>query len=254
MNAEKKKWVEMIDRWVKETIAGSSGRDEEDERLLEGMADYMEPFKRVMSRSTPLEMNLLINKYEGFYRFANLLERLAQGIQDGVISAPLAGMMGPPQKKTARRPKPKVKRKKSRPESKVQIRRDISFLPTFTEIIIGELAQTEEQYQTFVGVKHRPHVLDDGIVDRAINLYEGQLSYVALHEKQLSWWLSEKLSPAQRYQVEDLKGKLPLLQAKTEQLLSLLTELSKGTIDRILEMDDEELGRKMLGGEIPPPF
>ncbi len=68
------------------------------------------------------------------------------------------------------------------------------------------------------------------------------------------WWLAEDLSDAQRYQVEDLKGKLPTLQKKTEQILALLAELRKGTINRILEMDDAELGRKTLSGETERPF
>ncbi len=127
-------------------------------------------------------------------------------------------------------------------------------MPAYTEIIIGELTQTEEQYETFVQASSKPHVLDDSIVNRAIKAYEEQLTFIPLHEKQLNWWLSEDLTDAQRYQVKDLKNKLPVLQEKTEQLLALLTELRKGTLDRILEMDDEELGRKVLSGEIKRPF
>ena len=71
-----------------------------------------------------------------------------------------------------------------------------------------------------------------------------------LHEQQLNWWLSESITDAQRYQVEDLLAKLPLLREKTEELLALLAELKQGIIDRILEMSDEELGRKFLRGEL----
>ena len=131
-----------------------------------------------------------------------------------------------------------------------QIRREIDFLPAYTEIIMGELAQTEEQYASFAAAKHKPHVLDDALVDRAVKLYEDQLSFIPLHEKQLNWWLSENITDAQRYQVEDLLAKLPLLREKTEELLVLLAELKKGTIDRILEMSDEELGWKVLRGEL----
>ncbi len=121
-------------------------------------------------------------------------------------------------------------------------------------IIIGELAQTEEQYDLFNQARNKPHALDDSIIDRAVKTYEEQLTFIPLHEKQFNWWLSENLTDAQQYQVGDLKNKLPMLQEKTEQLLALLVELRKGTINRILEMDDEELGRKVLSGEIPPPF
>jgi hypothetical protein len=60
----------------------------------------------------------------------------------------------------------------------------------------------------------------------------------------------EELSEAQRYQVNDLLVKLARLRERTLALLALLAELKQGTIDRILEMDDEELGRRALRGEL----
>lgn len=262
MNAEQIQLAEMIDSWVKDITRNSLSDEQADERILENSYEYMAPFKQLIDTCTPLEITILVNKYDGFYRFANLLERLAQGIQDGVIDvpedAPLPGEWGEQPKKEKRPRKPQTKRQKEKQqrqqEHQEQIRRDITFLPTYTEILIGELGHTEEQYETFVEVKDKPHVLDDTIVNRAIKLYEDQLTFIPLHEKQFNWWLSEDLTDAQRYQVEDLKNKLPLLQEKTEQLLVLLAELSNGTIDRILEMDDEELGRKILSGEIKRPF
>ncbi len=152
-------------------------------------------------------------------------------------------------KKRPRKSKPKRQPQKQQ-QPRQQIRRDISFLPAYTEIIIGELTQTEEQYETFAQARSKPHVLDDSIVDRAIKAYEEQLTFSPLHEKQLNWWLSEDLTDAQRYQVADLKSKLPILREKTEQLLLLLAELREGTINRILEMSDEEVGRKVLSGEL----
>jgi hypothetical protein len=253
MDAEKLQLAETIDTWVQGIVRQSSSDEQADEQILENMIDYMEPFKQLLDTCTKLEMNLLIQRYDGFYRFANLLERLAQAIQDGVIEVPEDAPMPPgwgsksqrPRKKRPRKPKPKRRQNKQK-----QIRREISFLPTYTELIIGELAQTEEQYASFAAAKHKPYVLDDAIVDRAIKLYEDQLSFIPLHEKQLNWWLSENITDAQRYQVEDLLAKMPSLREKTEELLALLAELKQGTIDRILEMSDEELGRKFLRREL----
>ena len=253
MDAQKLRLAQTIDTWVQGIVRQSSSDDQADEQILENMIDYMGPFKQLLDTCTKLEMNLLIQRYDGFYRFANLLERLAQAIQDGVIEVPEDAPMPPgwvtksqrPRKKRPRKPKPKKRQNK-----KKQIRREISFLPAYTEIIIGELAQTEEQYASFAAAKHKPHVLDDAIVDRAIKLYEDQLSFIPLHEQQLNWWLSENITDAQRYQVEDLLAKLPSLREKTEELLALLAELRQGTIDRILEMSDEELGWKSLRGEL----
>ena len=253
MDAEKLQLAETIDTWVQGIVRQSSSDEQADEQILENMIDYMEPFKQLLDTCTKLEMNLLIQRYDGFYRFANLLERLAQAIQDGVIEVPEDAPIPPgwptkpqrPRKKRPRKPKPKRHQKKQK-----QIRRDISFLPTYTELIMGELAQTEEQYASFAAAKHKPHVLEDALVDRAVKLYEDQLSFIPLHEKQLNWWLSENITDAQRYQVEDLQAKLPVLREKTEELLALLAELKQGTIDRILEMSDEELGWKFLRGEL----
>lgn len=256
MDAEKIRLAEIIDGWVLGLARHSDSQDQVDELILENMIDFMDPFKQLLDTCTKLEMNLLLQKYDGFYRFANLLERLVQAMQDGVIAPPEGASMPPGWKQSSRKPKkkrpskPKTKTKNSSHQHKQQIRRPISFLPTYTEMIIGEIAHTEEQYATFASVRSKPHVLDDEMVDRAIHLYEEQLTFIPLHEQQFSWWLSETISEAQRYQIEDLQSKLPLLREKTQALLDLLAELKQGTIDRILEMDDGELGLKFLRGEL----
>lgn len=273
MDAEKLRLAQTINTWVQGIVRQSSSDDQADEQILKSMIDYMGPFKQLLDTCTKLEMNLLIQRYDGFYRFADLLERLAQAIQDGVIEVPEDAPLSsgwetksqPPRQKqpalsgptelgkSKGTHKPKPKRRQNKPQ---QIRRPISFLPTYTELIIGELAQTEEQYDSFAAagdrraVAHNPHVLDDAIVDRAVKLYEDQISFIPLHEQQLNWWLSENITDAQRYQVEDLLAKLPALHEKTEVLLALLAELKQGTIDRILEMSDEELGWKFLRGKL----
>jgi hypothetical protein len=58
---------------------------------------------------------------------------------------------------------------------------------------------------------------------------------------------------AQRYQVKDLQARLPQLKTQTEALLALLAEPKQGTIDRILEMSDEELALKVMRGELKLP-
>jgi hypothetical protein len=57
-------------------------------QLLATDFDYMESFKRVMDSTTSYQMDYLINQYDGFYRFAKLLENMAQGIADGTIPVP----------------------------------------------------------------------------------------------------------------------------------------------------------------------
>ncbi len=74
----------MIDTHVKQVLAGGGG----DEALLMTMADYMGTFKQLLDTCTGPEMDALCDRYDGFYRFAKLLEMLARGIADGNIPAP----------------------------------------------------------------------------------------------------------------------------------------------------------------------
>ena len=73
-----------IDRYVRHVLAQGGG----DEELLLSLANHMGTFKQVMDMSTGEEMNALCQRYDGFYRFAKLLERLAEGIADGSIPVP----------------------------------------------------------------------------------------------------------------------------------------------------------------------
>ena len=52
------------------------------------LADSMGTFKQLMDMTTGEEMNALCQRYEGLYRFATVLERLAEGIADGSIPVP----------------------------------------------------------------------------------------------------------------------------------------------------------------------
>ena len=73
-----------IDTHVTHLLAHAGG----DEALLVSLADHMGTFKQLMDMSTGEEMHALCERYDGFYRFAKLLETLAQGIADGSIHVP----------------------------------------------------------------------------------------------------------------------------------------------------------------------
>jgi hypothetical protein len=63
-------------------------REMDDLVLLVAMSEYMDSFKQVMDCSTEEEMDLLCDRYPGFYRFGKALERLAEGISRGRITVP----------------------------------------------------------------------------------------------------------------------------------------------------------------------
>lgn len=76
--------VVSIDRHVNQTLASGGGG----EALLVSMYDHMGSFKQVLDTCSPEDMDILCQQYEGFHRFAILLENLAQGISDGTIPVP----------------------------------------------------------------------------------------------------------------------------------------------------------------------
>jgi len=76
--------AQLIDTFVKNILAKGGG----DEEILAGMLPYMQGFKGIMNNAAAGEMDSLASQYDGFHKFAKLLEKLAGGIQDGVIEVP----------------------------------------------------------------------------------------------------------------------------------------------------------------------
>jgi hypothetical protein len=73
-----------IDRFVRTTPQQGGG----DEALLVRAFDYMPAFKQLVDMTSHAQLLELCTIYPGFFRFAKLLEQLAQGIQDGKIDVP----------------------------------------------------------------------------------------------------------------------------------------------------------------------
>lgn len=84
IGADQLRLVKRIDSHVNKFPDNEAGN----EQLLTTICDYMEPFKTVMDSTTQLQMDHLIQQYDGFYRFSKLLELMAQGIADGTIKVP----------------------------------------------------------------------------------------------------------------------------------------------------------------------
>lgn len=59
-----------------------------DGQLLQTCYDYMDAFKRVMDSTSHIQMDYICQQYDGFYRFAKLMEMLARGIADGIVEVP----------------------------------------------------------------------------------------------------------------------------------------------------------------------
>jgi hypothetical protein len=84
LTKEQLRLARSIDKYVNDTM----GKGGDDADILRGMHSYMGTFKQVMDMSSEKEMLRLCQQYDGFYRFAKLLEALAGGIADGEIQVP----------------------------------------------------------------------------------------------------------------------------------------------------------------------
>lgn len=76
--------VKRIDAHVKQFPENEVGT----EQLLTTLYGYMVPYKKLMDTTTNIQMDYLNQNYSGLYRFAKLLEGMAQGISDGTIDVP----------------------------------------------------------------------------------------------------------------------------------------------------------------------
>lgn len=72
-----------IDKFVQKKLARGGP-----EAVLTNMIDHMATFKRVMDSSTQEQMDELCQRYEGFHYFSQVLQNMAQGVQDGSIEVP----------------------------------------------------------------------------------------------------------------------------------------------------------------------
>ncbi|ACR70558.1 hypothetical protein KB20921_30120 [Edwardsiella ictaluri] len=48
----------------------------------------MDAVKQVIDRASKIQVDYICQQYPGYFRFAQWMERLAQGIADGVIDVP----------------------------------------------------------------------------------------------------------------------------------------------------------------------
>jgi cell division septum initiation protein DivIVA len=122
----------------------------------------------------------------------------------------------------------------------------ISMLPKITTHIDGMLEAAQEQYQTLLPAKARPHALDDYTVNRVIKVFTEQQQDLWLFDEQLLRWSKTTLSAQQRKEVERLQGQMKKLREQIATILALADELAKRTIEKVMAQSDAELGLEFL--------
>ena len=128
----------------------------------------------------------------------------------------------------------------------------ISLLPALAVHIDGMREADEEQYQTLLQAKNKPHVLDDFTISRIVEVFTTAKQDLPLFDEQLRRWGSEKVTTAQHQEIIRLKAQMQKIHEVVDNILTLADQLGKGTIEKVLAKSDEELGlealMKMFGG------
>lgn len=122
----------------------------------------------------------------------------------------------------------------------------ISQLSLIAHRIDGMLEAAQEQYQTLLPAKAKPHALDDYTVNRVKKVFTDQQNDLWLFDEQLTRWSKGPLSAHQRTEVERLQGQMKKLREQITTILALADELGKGTIEKVLSKSDAELGLEFL--------
>ena len=128
----------------------------------------------------------------------------------------------------------------------------ISQMPLVASMIDGALSDTTDHLQTLTKARAQPHVLDDATIDRVERVHREQLQFVDIYTEQLRRWRDQGPSAARRQELDRLEEKNRHLRQTIAAVLTLATELRKGTIDRVMTMSDLELGLQTLLGTLPP--
>lgn len=127
----------------------------------------------------------------------------------------------------------------------------ISQLPLIASLIDGGVTEAMAQRQILTEARGRPHLLDDAILDRVDQVYGEEQQWLGFCEEQLRRWQRDQPAPAEEREIARLAMEIERLKPLVAEILALSAEIRTGTIDRIMEMSDLELGLKALLGKLP---
>lgn len=126
----------------------------------------------------------------------------------------------------------------------------LSRLPLIAELIDGGVTDAEIQEQLLVEGAEKPHVFDDELIKRIKKVHTEKLEFVDLYLQQIERWKTETLTMDEHFELTRLVKQCERMKDLVASILALADEIGKQTIDKILSMDDAELGLRFLMGEI----
>lgn len=126
----------------------------------------------------------------------------------------------------------------------------LSFIPAFSSQIDELVDILEAQSKSFLPARNKPHVLDDQTISRALSTFKQNAEYIQLYQEQIDKWIREAQTESHRQALALLNDKLSKARKLNVELVALVEELGKGTIDKVLAKDDIELALEFLSGKI----
>ena len=128
------------------------------------------------------------------------------------------------------------------PHSKAVNWQPISEMPLIASMIDEALEDTRAHVKTLTEASARPHVMDDATVDRIDRVHVEQMVFVDIYAEQIGRWRNERPSVRQTRELDRMEEQNRKLRDATTTVLALSRDLRKGTIERVMEKSDIELG------------
>jgi hypothetical protein len=85
LSPRQQKIIFRIDRQVSAIVTAGEGDQQIGEAILTLMPEHMTGFKHLLDTLSPHEMEQVCQRYSGFYHFAKMMERVAQGRAAGIF-------------------------------------------------------------------------------------------------------------------------------------------------------------------------
>ncbi|CAM3474117.1 hypothetical protein DESA109040_14080 [Deinococcus saxicola] len=130
----------------------------------------------------------------------------------------------------------------------------ISSLAKVVTAMDGMLEETQEFQATLSEARGKPHVLDDDTLDRVDKQYRDRQEDLDLFTEQLRRWQVLDLTEGQRTSIQALTREVEAAQVAVDGVLALSIDLCEGTIDRVMELSDAEIGLMTMLGMSPAQF
>lgn len=125
-------------------------------------------------------------------------------------------------------------------------------LPTVLAVIADDLESAEDLHTSLVAARDHPQVFDDETLHRAIRLCESQLELAPTYREQVARWRKESPSRSQREALTQLASHIDRYESVVLESLALAQAMAAGTIDAVLRMGDDELGKAIFEGRMKP--